>query len=116
MMSKIDITEKATVNPQKLTDYNEPIEPSFIKLAGEVKAWAESLGSNIKMNSADDMYKYFELQIQNQDLTRQVRELEEALKFYADEPPNSTDTGPWGPNATDFGRRARQTLIRFRNH
>ena len=68
------------------------------------------------MNSAGDMYKYFELQLQNQELISKVRILEEALKFYADEPPNSSDTGPWGPNATDFGRRARQTLIGFRNY
>ena len=62
------------------------------------------------MNSASDMYKYFELQAQHQYLTYRVRVLEEALRFYANEPPASPENSPWEPNSTDFGRVAREAL------
>ncbi len=66
------------------------------------------------MMSTSDMYKYFELQAQNQDLTNRVALLEQALKFYANEPPTDSDKGPWGKNSTDFGRVAREALAGFR--
>lgn len=67
------------------------------------------------MISGSDMYKYFELQAQNQELIQRVSHLEEALKFYANEPPTDSDKGPWGKNSTDFGRVARQALLGIRN-
>lgn len=47
------------------------------------------------MNSANDMYKYFELQAQTQELTNRVTLLEQALKFYANEPPTDSEKVQW---------------------
>lgn len=37
------------------------------------------------MSSASDMYKYFEVQAQNQDLTRRIKILEDKIRFIAND-------------------------------
>jgi hypothetical protein len=37
------------------------------------------------MSSASDMYKYFEVQAQNESLTRRVKILEDTVRFYAND-------------------------------
>jgi hypothetical protein len=39
MRSKIDTTSNASFNPQKLTDYSEPVEPAPITLTVTPTLW-----------------------------------------------------------------------------